>query len=226
MESKVIKLLTGMGIGAFLIGSTAVQAVPVDIVSLDMNMTSLNLDLGNQTHAFSTTNPVSIVMGGYQNPIVTMTDSDGDTVTIYTTAPEPAPSGTADAAAGSLSVDFTSMRADFLLVGGGQGGGGGSSSFTVSLWDGTTIIDTNTYSGIDNAFMLGWTTDVVISGTSGRLRMCAGGRGGQNGAVCDTTSLLEGSVNTVPVPAAVWLFGSGLVGLVGMARQKKQQAAV
>ena len=25
----------------------------------------------------------------------------------------------------------------------------------------------------------------------------------------------------VPVPAAVWLFGSGLLGLVGMARRKK-----
>lgn len=28
-------------------------------------------------------------------------------------------------------------------------------------------------------------------------------------------------VNPVPVPAAVWLFGSGLLGLVGMARRKK-----
>lgn len=31
-------------------------------------------------------------------------------------------------------------------------------------------------------------------------------------------------VNAVPVPAAVWLFGSGLLGLVGVARRKKAQA--
>jgi hypothetical protein len=29
------------------------------------------------------------------------------------------------------------------------------------------------------------------------------------------------SISSVPVPAAVWLFGSGLLGLVGMARRKK-----
>jgi hypothetical protein len=29
------------------------------------------------------------------------------------------------------------------------------------------------------------------------------------------------NVTTVPVPAAVWLFGSGLLGLVGMVRRKK-----
>ena len=28
-------------------------------------------------------------------------------------------------------------------------------------------------------------------------------------------------VSAIPVPAAVWLFGSGLLGLVGMARRKK-----
>jgi len=31
----------------------------------------------------------------------------------------------------------------------------------------------------------------------------------------------SGDVSAVPVPAAVWLFGSGLVGLVGLARRKK-----
>ena len=31
----------------------------------------------------------------------------------------------------------------------------------------------------------------------------------------------KGEVNPVPVPAAVWLFGSGLIGLVGIARRKK-----
>jgi hypothetical protein len=32
---------------------------------------------------------------------------------------------------------------------------------------------------------------------------------------------ISADVNAVPVPAAVWLFGSGLIGLVGIARKKK-----
>ena len=35
---------------------------------------------------------------------------------------------------------------------------------------------------------------------------------------------LEGTVSQVPVPAAVWLFGSGLMGLVGVARRRKKAA--
>lgn len=34
---------------------------------------------------------------------------------------------------------------------------------------------------------------------------------------------LEGTVSAVPVPAAAWLFGSGLLGLVGMARRHEQR---
>jgi hypothetical protein len=32
------------------------------------------------------------------------------------------------------------------------------------------------------------------------------------------------SMSTVPLPPAVWLFGSGLVGLITMSRRKKKQA--
>ena len=35
------------------------------------------------------------------------------------------------------------------------------------------------------------------------------------------TWTIEGTVSAVPVPAAVWLFGSGLVGLAGIARRRK-----
>ena len=31
----------------------------------------------------------------------------------------------------------------------------------------------------------------------------------------------SGDVSTVPVPAAAWLFGSGLIGLLGMAKRKR-----
>ncbi len=34
-------------------------------------------------------------------------------------------------------------------------------------------------------------------------------------------AVYDGNISAVPVPAAVWLFGSGLLGLVGMARRKK-----
>lgn len=37
----------------------------------------------------------------------------------------------------------------------------------------------------------------------------------------DTGRLDNVSLNTVPVPAAAWLFGSGLISLIGIARRKK-----
>jgi len=37
----------------------------------------------------------------------------------------------------------------------------------------------------------------------------------------DDTGLTAASISNVPVPAAVWLFGSGLLGLVGISRRKK-----
>ena len=45
----------------------------------------------------------------------------------------------------------------------------------------------------------------------------------QNGPFAgdNITFAFEGTVSAVPVPAAVWLFGSGLIGLIGVARRKK-----
>ena len=36
----------------------------------------------------------------------------------------------------------------------------------------------------------------------------------------ETTALDNVQVGAVPIPAAVWLFGSGLIGLIGLARRK------
>ncbi len=38
----------------------------------------------------------------------------------------------------------------------------------------------------------------------------------------DVTAITNGSLTAVPVPAAIWLFGSGLIGLLGMRRNKQR----
>jgi len=45
-----------------------------------------------------------------------------------------------------------------------------------------------------------------------------------NGVCCETQSFYSSNIFTgtvVPVPAAIWLFGSGLTGLIGFTRSKK-----
>ncbi len=47
------------------------------------------------------------------------------------------------------------------------------------------------------------------------------GSGGTIGADIDAVGAISSAPAVVPVPAAVWLFGSGLLGLLGFARKKK-----
>lgn len=45
--------------------------------------------------------------------------------------------------------------------------------------------------------------------------------GGSTGEIATTTSTSFATATLVPLTAAVWLFGSGLIGLIGIARRKK-----
>lgn len=51
----------------------------------------------------------------------------------------------------------------------------------------------------------------------GNGNQSAGNKGGSNFA----WAVHSGNVSAVPIPAAVWLFGSGLMGLLGFARRKR-----
>lgn len=42
-----------------------------------------------------------------------------------------------------------------------------------------------------------------------------------NSSILYPWAVRDGDVSVIPVPAAVWLFGSGLIGLIGVARRKK-----
>lgn len=41
------------------------------------------------------------------------------------------------------------------------------------------------------------------------------------GNVIANPTLVPASITVVPLPAAIWLFGSGVLGLIGIARRKK-----
>lgn len=75
----------------------------------------------------------------------------------------------------------------------------------------TSIISDPTF-----GYPLGFTADLV-GGESAFLEIA--GSAYSNYWLEDFSITID--VNAVPIPAAVWLFGSGLLGLVGMARRKK-----
>jgi hypothetical protein len=57
--------------------------------------------------------------------------------------------------------------------------------------------------------------DTYVLDYTGHIRDGDGGLGGEEVLVH-----LEGTISAVPIPPALWLFGSGLLGLVGIARKK------
>ncbi|MHB8624346.1 MAG: VPLPA-CTERM sorting domain-containing protein [Sulfuricaulis sp.] len=65
-----------------------------------------------------------------------------------------------------------------------------------------------------NSYTLNYTGTVPLGDPSGF--------GGVKYFLHLTGNVMQASASPVPVPAAVWLFGSGLLGLVGVARRKKK----
>lgn len=70
---------------------------------------------------------------------------------------------------------------------------------------GDFVLATGTYDAATHAYTLKWKSQI---------------KGGPFNGV-PATWYLEGTINPVPVPSAVWLLGSGLAGLLGIRRQKR-----
>lgn len=90
-----------------------------------------------------------------------------------------------------------------INMGSGAWGAGFSNGIANFVWDGV----------YGNAYALDYTATVPFNDPSGF--------GGVKYKLH-----LEGVVQAVPVPAALWLFGSGLLGLISVVRRKKEGLAV
>jgi hypothetical protein len=100
------------------------------------------------------------------------------------------------------------------LSGGGVGPGSG---ILAVIGNPTSDWSTYKYSTVADASATGGIT-LQFNSTCGAAPNCVAD------FTIDNVSI-SADVSAVPVPAAVWLFGSGLLGLVGVARRKKAQAA-
>jgi hypothetical protein len=83
--------------------------------------------------------------------------------------------------------------------------------FSVNVFSGVTLLHSFIFDNTDKVFSLSFLAnsiyDVVV--------------GANSGSQFGILSIQASAVNAVPVPAAVWLFGSALMGLTGISRRKK-----
>ena len=84
--------------------------------------------------------------------------------------------------------------------------------------------------GLIDFFTLSFTVDAAVPSLITSELGPSGGVPGSwfDGSSIDITDTMvygNATVNAVPVPAAVWLFGSGLIGLAGIARRSATKAA-
>ena len=101
----------------------------------------------------------------------------------------------------------------------------GSGGF--GLWNTSTGDALKLFGGPFLGVPIGYVSGEIISGSATKLGSSFASLGFitgsyvstlTNGSITDTVIV---NISAVPAPAAVWLFGSGLLGLIGIARRKK-----
>ena len=181
---------------SLLICGTA-HATPIDIESLFIDTASVTIDFGwtSITPRGGSFSPVEITMGEYQDSIVDISGPNGGYITVFSTDAYgmPAPSGTVDGS--SIDVDLSSLRLDAHFL-----------SSDIELQPFSTPFDSGLYDTSTGEFELIWTNQI--------------GYGQFSADIIVSLSGYLTTVSAVPVPAAVWLFGSGLLALVGFARRR------
>ncbi|GEM_PF-4128429 len=201
----------GAALAAGLLGAGVASASTLPVSKLWVTGGSLTVaitgDGSYSTGPLTISPPVDIVMGTFQDPILSLpnlTSSSGSITgaKIYSTGlyGQLAPSGTADPGTGALSVDLTSVR----LSGSVTSVKYGTFSLDVPLFSSPL---SGTYTPGSGAYSLSidQTTTLNIAPFSLSFH---------------TTGTLSGTVAVVPLPASLALMVPGLLALVGVARRR------
>jgi len=104
------------------------------------------------------------------------------------------PTGLLDDVAGTIEMDLTAWFANWGGFDVYQGSANASGT-----WD-----------SITGDYTLSWNSIVAPAAC------------GPFGPSCEARWTLQGNASVVPVPGAFWLFGSGLIGLIGLARKRRE----
>lgn len=202
------------------------QAAFLDVSNLSVDTVSANISasdiLGNEVvntgSTLSLIPPADIMMGIFQPSIFTFTTTftDGSfTGNVYSEAAPgiSAPSSTVDTVAENFSsVDLSSLRLSGLFELGSPPLST-ELSFDTELWPLTTDPTSSFYDPISGEFSLTWAITEMVEFTDAFSNTQA------YSTSVDLT--ISGIATVVPVPAALWLFMSGILGLAGFIRHKK-----
>ncbi len=189
----------------------------------------INPDTGNTVSSFTTFGPNTNLVSGYignGGTGVPATTPDPDSIAsapwfglvfnTYTAASNlgddvtpagtisggPIPSGVLDNINNTIAMDLSSFFGNWGDV---------DIDFGTGKNDGiTSALATGTWNPVTGAYSMTWMSTVANT---------VGGPCLPTNCVAQFT--FEGTASHVPIPAAIWLFGSGLLGLLGVARRRK-----
>lgn len=194
----------------------ASQAAILDVTSLSVDTLTANLTIGGLGSTGGSTSimpPALITMGSYQDPILSFSDSFGSgsfEASIYTSAiGGPAPSASVDTLAGNFaSIDLQSLRIGAVMT-----TGLGTYSFDNPFWPFNTTPSGTLYDPMSGDFSLTWAFSDTVSVYNQNLNSYFD-------VNVDFDVSLSGQAAVVPLLAAVWLFVSGLLAVVGFVRRR------
>lgn len=183
--------------------SDGLPASPFSFFGPDTNLVGGYIGNGGLGLLATTPDPNGIVgaqFSGFPINVYTAASNLGDTSTSTGTQLGGAvPTGILDDVAGTITMDLSSWFLNWNDndIHAGTGKVDGS----------TSALATGTWDPVTGAYSLSW--------------LSLTGLGPKAGLVSSFT--LEGVVSAVPIPSAIWLFGSGLLGIIGMTRKKPNQ---